>query len=128
VPVGPPLQQPWEHEVALHTQLPEPSQVWPDGQAPHVAPFLPQDWPDSEPNGSQLPFGPPLQQPIAHEVESHTHCPPLHSWPVPQVLQTLPPEPHCVLVAGETQCWVFGSQQPAHVVGSQTHCPVGLHV
>jgi hypothetical protein len=122
------LQQPWEQELALHTQLPEPSQVWPEGQAPHAAPFLPQELPDCEPNGSQVPVDPPLQQPIEHEVASQAHTPLLHSRPVPQLLQTEPPDPHCAFVVLVTQCCVAGSQQPAHVVGLQMHCPAVLHV
>jgi hypothetical protein len=122
------LQQPWEQELALHTQLPEPSQVWPEGQARHIAPPLPQELPDCEAKASHDPVGPPLQQPIAQDVASQTHCPPLHSRPVPQLLQTEPPEPHCKFVGLVMQCCVAGSQQPMHVVGLQMHCPAVLQV
>jgi hypothetical protein len=49
VPVDPPLQQPWGQELELHTQLPEPSQVWPVGQVAHIAPFVPHELPDWAP-------------------------------------------------------------------------------
>jgi len=131
VPVNPPLQQPCPQELALQTQLPEePSQVRPDGQALHIAPPLPQEPPDCVLYASQVPVDPPLQQPIEHDVESHTHFPVvvLHSRPVPQLTHALPPRPHCVFVGVATQCWVVESQQPAHFVGSQTHCPALLQV
>jgi hypothetical protein len=43
VPVTPPLQQPLGHEVELHWQTPAPSHACPLGQAPQVAPPVPQE-------------------------------------------------------------------------------------
>jgi hypothetical protein len=68
-----------------------------------------------------------MQQPIEHDVESHTHSPPLHSVPELQLVQVAPPVPHCVFDGVVTQCWVVGSQHPAQLVASQTHWPWALH-
>jgi hypothetical protein len=60
--------------------------------AAHVAPPVPHEPVDSEPYGSQVPLD--VQQPFGHELALHTHCPPLHAWPVAQALQAAPPVPH----------------------------------
>jgi hypothetical protein len=90
-----PLQQPFAHEVALHTHAP-PTHCWPlaqaapvphlhappeqrfarlGSQATHAPPPVPQAlaWPMLQTL--------PLQQPLAHEVGLHTHAPATHCWP-----------------------------------------------
>jgi hypothetical protein len=103
-----PLQQPFGHELALHTHAP-PTHRWPAAHAaldPHAhAPFLHE----SAVLGSQathaappVPHAPlegvvhvlPLQQPLGHEVALHTHAPPTHCSPAPHagpVPQVAPP-------------------------------------
>ncbi len=101
-----PLQQPLGHEVPSQMQRPL-SQRWPPAQAaaePHAQLPSAAQW--SALDGSQAlqtpPLAPqvpsegelhtlPLQQPVAHEVVSHTHAPPrqrcpfAHGGPLPQV-------------------------------------------
>jgi hypothetical protein len=92
-----PLQQPPGHDVPSQTHRPL-SQCWPPAHAadePHAQlPSLAQ-W--SALDGSQGLQAPPLapqlpsvgvlhtlpvQQPVAHEVASHTHAPPTQRWPL----------------------------------------------
>jgi hypothetical protein len=96
VPVGPPLQQPLGHEVASQMQLPLVlSQSRLEPHAPQVAPAVPHDCADSDAQGSQVPEGPPLQQPLGHEVASHTQLPvELHSVPDGHALHATPALPH----------------------------------
>jgi hypothetical protein len=90
-----PLQQPFVHDVASHTHAP-PTQACPGAHArpaPHAQTPAAHE---SERSGSHamhvLPFVPhvdelvamhvaPLQQPLAHDVASHTHAPPTQCWP-----------------------------------------------
>ena len=91
----------------------------------------------------QLPVGPPSQQPVAQEVESHTHtaltqrlpepqagpAPQAHAPPVQRSATVLlhavhePPEvPHSESVGGEVQVPLW--QQPlGHELESQVHRP-----
>lgn len=85
----------------------------------------------------------PAQQPLAHEVASHTQLPETQTWPEPHaapaphahapaavhesareelhVVQAPPAEPH---LANEGETHVAPSQQPlGHEVASQTHTP-----
>lgn len=155
-----PLQQPFGHELALQTQVP-PEQVWPAPQAgpapqrqtpelqvlvdpeqgPHAAPPVPQLEALWLPKATHTPA---LQQPLGHEVESHTQVPPRHRCPLahaapaphwqvprvaeqrsavaPQLVQAAPVRPHWLWVVGLTQ--VVPLQQPlAHELELQTHAP-----
>ncbi len=76
-----PLQQPPGHDVASHTHWPLPLHSWPVAHAAQVAPPVPHDALDSEPYGSQVPVLPPLQQPLGHDVASHTQTPPRQRFP-----------------------------------------------
>jgi hypothetical protein len=119
-----PEQQPIGHDVASHTQAP-PLQRWP---APHTGP---------EPH-AQLPFAHrsacvasqatqatplvphvavagvrhvlPEQQPLGHDVASHTHTPPLQRWPTAHIA----PAPHAHAPA---------LQRSARTVSHATHAP-----
>lgn len=85
-----PLQQASGHDVALHTQAP-PTQAWPSAHAsfePHAhAPPRQASLRVASQARQVLPVAPhapselvrqiaPSQQPLAHEVASHTHEPP----------------------------------------------------
>lgn len=61
-----------------------------------VAPGAPHDAFDSEPKGSQVPVGPPLQHPFGQVVLSQPQVPVvlLHVPPA-QAAQAAPPVPHC---------------------------------
>jgi hypothetical protein len=97
-------QQPPGHEAALHTQVPPThccpathAGVRPQRHAPpaqvsafegsHVAQVLPPAPQLSADGVRQTLF---LQQPVGHEVASHTHAPPTHRWPRLHAL----PAPH----------------------------------
>jgi hypothetical protein len=73
----------------------------------------------------------PLQQPLGHDVASHTHWPLLllHSWPEPQAPQAAPAVPQEPLDSAEYASHTpLEVQQPAgHEVASQTHWPLALH-
>jgi hypothetical protein len=85
-----PTQQPFEQEVASHTQAPPVVQSSPVPHAMHAAPAVPQvallaAW--HRPVASQ--------QPVAHDVPSHTHEPvALQRCPCAQAPQVLPAVPH----------------------------------
>ena len=71
-----------------------------------------------------------MQQPLAHEVASQTHCPValLHSWPVAQDPQAAPLVPHEPLDSEAYGSQVLPLQQPfGHDAALQTHAPL-LHV
>jgi len=70
-----PSQQPVVQELALQTQVPVASQVWPSPQGAQLPPLLPQaalvgvaHWPV------------PSQQPVGQELGLHTQAPPLQAW------------------------------------------------
>jgi hypothetical protein len=87
-----PLQQPLGHVVLLQTQTPE-LHSWPEPHAEQLAPAVPQEPFDWEPNATQVV---PLQQPLGHEVASQTQVPfdLLHSSPEPHASHAAPPVPH----------------------------------
>lgn len=97
-------------------------------QAAQVAPPVPHEPFDSEPNVSHVPLA--VQQPLGHEVALQRHLPLMHACPVAHPAQTAPPVPHDV-----PDCDPNSSQVPAdvqqpfgHEVASQTHAPlVVLH-
>ncbi len=68
-----------------------------------------------------------VQQPLGHEVASHTHCPVvlLHSWPLGQAEQVAPPAPHDVFDSLESASQVPPPmQQPAHPPLPHEHAPL----
>jgi hypothetical protein len=129
-----PVQQPVPQDAASQTQEP-PEHSWP---APHARPPLQVHAPAAlqpspvEPQPKQdcppVPHCPavvgfshvlPLQQPPAHEVESHWHVPEEHRCPSLQVAHALPPVPQ---VVWPSDVWhmPLPSQQPVgQVVASQ---------
>jgi hypothetical protein len=100
----------------------------------HAAPAVPHVDADSDAQGTHVPVGPPLQQPLGHELASHTQpCADwLHSRPWPHALQVAPAVPHDVPF-----CDAYGSQvpvapplqhPPGHDVASHTQpCDDLLH-
>ena len=64
----------------------------------------------------------PLQQPLGHEVASHTQVPPLHSCPAGHDTQVLPVEPHWLLELPVSQA--PPEQQPAHAEPLHVHAPL----
>ncbi len=98
VPVTPPLQHPFRQVFASQEQVPVVVSHTPLVQLPHAAPPAPHWAADSEAYGTHAL---PLQQPVGHEVASHTHCPVvlLHSWPVPQAPHAAPAAPHPAVVS-----------------------------
>ncbi len=92
--------------------------------AAHAAPPVPHEPVDSEPYGSHVPFA--VQQPLGHEVASHTHWPVvvLHCWPIAQAWHAAPPAPHDVSDSDERGSHVPPAvQQPAHVPPPQLQLP-----
>ncbi len=91
-----PLQHPFGQEPLLQVHVPLLTlHVCPVPHAPQVAPAVPHDGVDSDPHGSHVPVGPPLQQPMGQEVASQTQLPvPLHSCPDRHALHAAPPAPH----------------------------------
>ena len=93
----PPLaQQPVGHVVASHEQVPLVVSHSPLEHAEHVAPAVPHDAADCDPQDSHVPFGPPLQHPLGQEFASQTHFPllVLHSSPAAHPAQLAPAVPH----------------------------------
>ena len=132
VPVAPPLQQPFAHDEPLQMQVPafespdvSHTRFVPHGA--HVAPAVPQVAP-SLAHGTQVPLGPPLQQPFGHDVASHTHWPvELHSVPDGHAAHATPELPQELMFS-----WAYAShvpllQQPAHAVPPQLQLPL-VHV
>jgi hypothetical protein len=110
---------PWHvHEPILHIVLPPP-------HATHAAPPVPHWEMDCEPCWTHVV---PLQQPLGHEVASHTHMPvaALHSWPDAHVAHIPPPMPHAVLDCEPGATHVPpGVQQPlGHELAVHTQWPV----
>ncbi len=68
----------------------------------------------------------PLQQPVGHDVASHTHWPlPLHSWPDAQAPHATPPVPHDPLDSPANSSHVPDAvQHPGHDVPAQEHAPL----
>lgn len=91
-----PLQQPFGQELALHTHRPLPVlQVCPVEHVAQVAPPVPHEPNDSDAYASQVPVGPPLQQPFAHVVPSQEQTPLVVSQrPLVQAAHAAPPAPH----------------------------------
>jgi hypothetical protein len=87
----PALQQPG-HDVPPHEQAP-PAHACPDAHALQATPPAPHRADDCDDCGTHVL---PLQQPVAHDDASHTHCPVvvLHSCPVAQAPHVAPPVPH----------------------------------
>lgn len=98
-----PVQQPWAHEVAVHTQTPfEQACPAPQGApAPHRhAPAGEQLSEEASQATQAMPSVPqlescevshvvPLQHPVGHDAELHTQWPPEHACPAPHAA----PEP-----------------------------------
>ena len=91
-----PLQQPFGHDVASQTQAPVfVSHFCPVPHVAHAAPAGPQDPKDSEPNASQVPLVPPLQQPFGHVPALHAQIPLVVSQrPLLHEPHAAPPLPH----------------------------------
>ncbi len=86
-----PLQQPFGHEVALHTHCPLlVLHIWPVAHAAHAAPPEPQEVFDSLVSASHVE---PLQQP-AHDIVPHEQTPLEQVSPEPHAAHTAPPVPH----------------------------------
>ena len=126
VPVGPPLQQPLGHEIESQRHAPRLLlHSSPVAQAEQAAPAVPQEMLVSELYGSHVPFGPPLQQPLGHEVASQTHCPVLvlQSSIAPHALQLAPPAPHDPLFSLLSASHEPALQQPPHEAPPHEHAP-----
>ena len=130
IPLTPPLQQPFAQEEPLQMQVPavesmdvSHTRFVPHGA--HVAPAVPQVVP-SLAQGTHVPVVPPLQQPLGHDVASHTHWPLLlsHSRPVPHPPQVAPLEPHELLLSLERPSHVVPLQQPAQTPPPQEQTPL----
>jgi hypothetical protein len=71
----------------------------------------------------------PLQQPLGQEAALQTQAPPEQAWPLPQVVQALPPVPQA-LADDDVWHWPLLSQQPLGQVDA-LHEPqvwlLGLH-
>jgi hypothetical protein len=70
--------------------------------------------------------GPPLQQPLGHEVASHKQWPLVvsHVRPVPQAAHATPPAPHEVSFSLASASQVPLLQQPVHATPPQVHEPM----
>jgi hypothetical protein len=113
VPPGHPQVPPVE--VLLHVRPPDVP------HEPHAAPAIPQRlvvWP------AKATHVVPLQQPLRHDVASHTHALPLQRCPVTHPVQGAAPVPHAENVSAVTQLLVLVLQHPAaQTFESQTHAP-----
>jgi hypothetical protein len=66
----------------------------------------------------------PLQQPLGHDVASHTHCPPpLQPCPDAHAAQAAPPLPHELLDSLLSDSQLPPLQQPGHDIPPQEHAP-----
>jgi hypothetical protein len=91
VPLLPPLQHPFGHDVPSQTHCPLPVlHSRPDEHALQVAPAEPHDELVSLPSGTHIE---PLQQP-EHDPPPHVHVPLEQACPLPHGLQAAPPVPH----------------------------------
>ena len=118
-----PLQQPFGHELASQTHVPEVvSHSWPDAHPVHVAPAVPHELFPSPEYGSHVL---PLQQPFGHEEELHVQTPvPLQVWPVAQAAQLTPPLPHSVSFSLVSATHDPPLQQPEHEPPPQVQDPL----
>jgi hypothetical protein len=91
-----PLQQPVGHELESQMHCPVAVlQACPVAHAPQVPPAVPHEALDSEAYASQVPVGPPLQQPLGHVLASQVQRPSVVSHtPFVHALQAAPPVPH----------------------------------
>ena len=122
----PPLQQPVEHVLTSHEQVPFVVSQTPFEHGEHKAPACPHFVGVSEAYPTQVV---PLQQPLVQDDVLQMHMPVtvLHAWPVPQLEHDAPPLPHWPNDSEAYGTHVLPLQQPAgHEVASQTHCPVTL--
>ena len=115
-------QQPFGHEVALHTQAPCALQAWFAAHATHCPPLAPHAVADAV---MQVPFA---QQPLQLMLPQ-LHAPLLHVCPDAHMPHALPADPQtvvdCADCATQRPC---ESQQPlGQEVGLQTHVPAGPH-
>ncbi len=96
-----PLQQPLGHEVASHTHWPVVLlHSWPEPQAAHAAPPVPQEALVSDAYASHAPVE--VQQPFGQVFASHEHVPFVVSQrPFEQDVHAAPPVPHCDPVCEE---------------------------
>jgi hypothetical protein len=127
VPVGPPLQQPFGHEVASQTQVP--AVRLHSSPAPHeaqVAPFVPQDVFDSEPHASHVPAA--VQQPFGHDAALQAQLPDaLHAVPAGHAWQAAPALPQDKLDSLAYASHDPLLQQPAQALPPHEQVPL-VHV
>jgi hypothetical protein len=117
-----PAQQPVGHDAASHTQTPVVVlHSWPAPHAAQAAPARPHEALDSDAKGTQVL---PLQQPLGHDVASHTHWPLLHSWPAAHAEHVAPAKPHEPFDSPESGSHVVPLQHPAHAPPPQVHAPL----
>jgi hypothetical protein len=122
VPVD--VQQPFGHEVELHTHCPLPLHTWPDAHDAQAAPPAPHEELDSLESDSHV--LPPLQHP-EQAFPPHEHAPPEHACPEEQALQALPPAPQSAPDWEAKRTHELPLQQPVgQELASQTHSPVVL--
>jgi hypothetical protein len=124
VPLDPPSQHPLGHDVTSQTHVPFAlSHSLPVGHAAQLAPMVPHDVFDSEPQASHAPAA--VQQPSGQDVESQAHWPfdLLHSCPPGQDVQVAPPAPHSVLFSPESRTHDPLLQQPTHPDPPHVHTP-----
>jgi hypothetical protein len=114
------------HEVALQMHSPLGEQACPVAHAAHVAAAAPQEVADSEAYGSQVPVGPPLQQPFGQVVASQVHCPRVVSQsPFVHAVHAPPALPQRLALREDVGTQVLPLQQPAgQETASQTQRPV----
>jgi hypothetical protein len=101
-----PSQQPFGHDAASQTQVPDAPHSCPVAHAAQAPPFLPHA---AFVAVTHCPAA--LQQPEVHVVPLHEHEPWLHVWPALQAAQAAPFLPQAAAVGGDTQ-WPLSSQQP----------------
>ena len=120
-----PLQQPFGHEVGLHTQAPVAvSHACPAAHAAHAVPGAPHALVVCDPGATHAPLA--LQHPPGHEVALHTHWPLLvsHSWPDAHAAHSVPEAPHDPVDSLASGSHVAPEvQQPAHAEPPQVHDP-----
>jgi len=125
VPVGPPLQQPFGHEVESQTHCPVPLHSCPAGHAAHAAPPAPHEVLDSPLVGSSH-VSLAVQHP-GHDVPAHEQAPAEHEEPLRHALHAAPPVPHSAVDwegPTSTQAPIALQQPPGHEVALQAHLPV----
>jgi len=67
------------------------------------------------------------QQPLGHDVASHTHLVPLQCWPLAQAVHAAPPLPHALSVLPAEHVVALLQHPLAQDVAVHTHCPLPLH-